>query len=458
MPAVEDTRRSLPHVRAAGWLQEHSVAGNAIIVTLLAPVPVLLSAAAGIHVLFLLVLLVPLYLRASRPAAAACLFAALILLGAVVLRVWPFAIGVWAAPWLMHAVASRCRRPTRRGVLALALLTCLVCALLWPRWWLNPALDGTGVQVPFADWLIGAVVLLLLTALVMIAAHLAGDLRRTTLERRQAELDRADALAERARRLEVERDQEIRLAAHDERTRIAREMHDVVAHSLSVVIAQADGARYAARSDPGAAEIALVTIAESARGSLAETRRLLGVLRTDEPAERAPVPGLADLPELLESVRATGLPIRCRGLDEMPELPSGASLAIYRLVQEALTNTLKHSPGASGAEVELRADARGAEAVVSSDGLGASGRTAAGRGHGGHGLLGLRERFELYGGSLDAGPDPRDPTRWAVRGRLPGEALDPEPVSAAEDAGAAGAPWAAVELVGPGTDDERTES
>lgn len=182
--------------------------------------------------------------------------------------------------------------------------------------------------------------------------------------RRMREL-RSEEFKERARRLEYEQEQERRLAAQDERTRIAREMHDIVAHSLSSIISQADGARYAAasaraqqaeqsgqaqqQSEPDIAEQTLELIADTARDSLTQMRSLLGLLRTDEATTYAPVPTLSDIPALVEQSRRAGLPVTFTGITGTMTrtLPQGAELAAYRTVQEALTNALKHSPGAA---------------------------------------------------------------------------------------------------------------
>lgn len=184
--------------------------------------------------------------------------------------------------------------------------------------------------------------------------------------RRMREL-RSEEFKERARRLEYEQEQERRLAAQDERTRIAREMHDIVAHSLSSIISQADGARYAAasartaraqqveqqteqaESTPDIAEQTLELIADTARDSLTQMRSLLGLLRTDEATAYAPVPTLSDVPALVEQSRRAGLPVTFTGITGTMArtLPQGAELAAYRTVQEALTNALKHSPGAA---------------------------------------------------------------------------------------------------------------
>src|SRR5699024_2466416 len=180
-------------------------------------------------------------------------------------------------------------------------------------------------------------------------------------------------IRERNRLLEKERESESRLAADAERMRIAREMHDIIAHSLSVVIAQADGGRYAAKSSPEAAEAALTTIAETGRDALAQTRNLLGVLRADAHGDEssAPLPGLDSVPSLVADVRATGLAVSIHGFDapeERGRLSEGAGLAVYRIVQEALTNVLKHAGSGARAQVALTSTDRDLIVRISDDG------------------------------------------------------------------------------------------
>lgn len=423
------------HHRIADWSRAHPFAGNALLLLALLPVLIPVNAVSATALVVALLLLATLLLRPLRPALSAVLFAAVALIAAVGLRTWTMSVGLFAVPWLMYTAASRCRRRTRLGLLALALAVAVVIASSWPRWWLAGSSLTASAPLSVADWAVGALPLALVMGLFILSSYLLGDLHRVTLERRAAELQRSQALAERAHRLEVERDQEVRLAAQDERARIAREMHDVVAHSLSVVIAQADGARYAARTDPAAALTALATISSTSRGSLAEMRRLLGVLRTDEELERTPIPSLDDLPQLLESVRGTGLPVRCEGLpvlSEVPGISSGASLAVYRLIQEALTNTLKHAPRATEAVVHLDADPTGLRVRVTSDGrrpptagtAEGTGDGSADESGGGQGLRGLAERLRLHDGDFRAGPDPADPRRWIVQASLPASARE----------------------------------
>jgi signal transduction histidine kinase len=214
------------------------------------------------------------------------------------------------------------------------------------------------------------------------------------------------SLQERAERLERERDQQGQLATAAERARIAREMHDIVAHNVSVMIALADGASYAIKDDPERAEHAMQTASRTGRQALTEMRRLLGVLREDHGhAQLAPQPGLEQLDELLEDVRTAGLPVgyQVSGSPELP-LPAGLQLAVFRIVQEALTNTLKHAgPGAS-AQLHVRHHPDQLEVEVLDT---ATGPPSAATGAPGAGLQGMRERAQVYEGELSAGPLPR---------------------------------------------------
>ena len=224
------------------------------------------------------------------------------------------------------------------------------------------------------------------------------------------------SLEERANRLELERDQQGKLAAAAERARIARELHDVVAHNLTVMIALADGAGYALREHPAQAEHALQTASRTGRLALAEMRRLLGVLREDDAAatsERDPQPGVAQIDRLVEQVRAAGLPVTYRVSPDARALPEGIQVTLFRIVQEALTNTLKHAGPSATAEVELVASECDVRLSVANTGA----KTAAANGNGGSGLRGMRERAAVYSGSVDAGPRPEG--GWCVAARLP---------------------------------------
>ncbi|MFD7734607.1 sensor histidine kinase [Kitasatospora phosalacinea] len=215
-------------------------------------------------------------------------------------------------------------------------------------------------------------------------------------------------LEDRASRLERERDAKAQVAVAAERARIARELHDVVAHNVSVMIVQADGAAYVLDASPQQAKEALGTIASTGRQALAEMRRLLGVLRTaDTAGEYVPQPGVEELPDLLEQVRTAGLPVDFTASGEVRELPRGLELTVYRIVQEALTNVRKH--GGPNARAKVAVDFRPAdlEVLVEDDGRGSTSEQLSGGTDGlGHGLIGMRERVGMVSGSLDVGPRP----------------------------------------------------
>ncbi|MFI6856696.1 sensor histidine kinase [Streptomyces sp. NPDC050416] len=229
-----------------------------------------------------------------------------------------------------------------------------------------------------------------------------------------------EALEDRARRLETERDQQARLATAAERARIAREMHDIIGHNLSVITGLADGGRYAAAKSPERAAQALDAIATTSRQALTELRRLLDVMREDErnQADLTPQPGLTDLGHLLDGVRSAGLPVHAT-THGSPTLPPGRQLTVYRVIQEALTNTLKHAGPDATAQIELSYEDTGAVTVTITD-TGTATRTH-GPSRDGRGLPGMRERTSLYGGTLEAGPRPHPEQGWRVRLHLPEE-------------------------------------
>ena len=239
---------------------------------------------------------------------------------------------------------------------------------------------------------------------------------------RRSRREQVDALHERARRLEAERDQQTAAAAAAERARIAREMHDIVAHSLSVMIAQADGGRYAGATEPEAAVRSLATIAETGRAALTDMRRLLGVLRTDagtrgpgparSPALR-PQPAADQIAELVEQVRDSGLEVSMVRMGTPRTLPPGTGLAVYRICQESLTNVLKHAGPQARATVLLQWGPTSLVLEVSDDGRGA----AATDDGAGQGTIGMRERAAMLGGTLTLGPRPGGGFR--VRAEIP---------------------------------------
>jgi signal transduction histidine kinase len=227
-----------------------------------------------------------------------------------------------------------------------------------------------------------------------------------------AKLSQYREAEERAARLEREREERARAAVAEERARIARELHDVVGHSVSVMTVQASGVRRLLRPDQEREREALLIVEQTGREALAEMRRLVGVLRRPEEAPAlAPQPSLRHVEKLVDHVRESGLDVDLRVEGEPGTLPASVDLAGYRLVQEGLTNTVKHAK-AHKAEVLVRYRGDEVEVVVSDDGNGVGGGDG-----GGHGLVGLRERIAVVGGELEAGP--RDGGGFEVRARLP---------------------------------------
>jgi signal transduction histidine kinase len=282
-----------------------------------------------------------------------------------------------------------------------------------------------------------------LRSLVFLSGLIAAGLLLGISLRARREL--VASLTERADRLERERDQQALISAAAERARIAREMHDVIGHQLAVIVNLAEGAGAKLASDPARAAAAITSVAEVGRQALGEARGLLGVLRADGTSDGlAPQPGLARLADLVAQIRATGLTATLDCTGNLAELPPDIELAVYRIAQEAITNTLKHATAAQTVAIRVTASAAGVDIDVTDDGRPApdpagspgprpagSGRmTGSGRpapigapgggpgdGHGGgHGLTGMRERAKAYGGSVTVGPERAG---WAVRAHLP---------------------------------------
>jgi signal transduction histidine kinase len=224
--------------------------------------------------------------------------------------------------------------------------------------------------------------------------------------------EEADAARDRALRAEREREERARSAVAEERARIARELHDVVGHSVSVMTVQASGVRRLLRPEQEREREALLVVERTGREALAEMRRMVGVLRRPEEAPAlAPQPSLEHLDRLVAQAREAGLEVDLRVEGEAVELPAGLDLTAYRLVQEGLTNAIKHAQ-AKRAEVVVHYSDGEVEVMVSDDGRGV------GTGDGsGHGLVGMRERVSVYGGDLDAGPNPGGGYR--LRAKLP---------------------------------------
>jgi signal transduction histidine kinase len=247
------------------------------------------------------------------------------------------------------------------------------------------------------------------------------------------------ALTDRAERMERERGQQARLAAAAERTRIAREMHDIVAHNIAVMIALADGAAYTAVASPEQAVSLMGQVSATGRSALTEMRRLLGVLREPAGPGHAPQPTLDRVTDLLASVRAAGLSAWLTVTGQPFPLPESAQLALYRVIQEALTNTLKHAPGAV-AQVRLAYAGSEIELEVTDDGGHPPGVPAAGAPGAGHGITGMRERAAVFGGQVTAGPCPGGGWRVHTVLRLHPEPTESESVTVAADARSPAAP------------------
>jgi len=281
--------------------------------------------------------------------------------------------------------------------------------------------------------LVGAASVTAAVALASLSVFAFGLVRRS---RREI----IDGLRDRTRRLEIERDQQAQIATAAERSRIAREMHDIVAHSLSVIIAQADGGRYVSESDPAAATRALTTIAETGRAALTDMRRLLGVLRpagapaaadapTGQPpgdAERAegpavrdltPQPHVDDVAELVAQVRQSGVRASLVRMGTPRPLPPGTGLTVYRICQESLTNVLKHAGPEPTATVLLQWTATSLVLEVSDDGRGAAAESDGA----GQGVVGMHERAAMLGGTLTVGPRPGGGFRMRAEIPLPPE-------------------------------------
>jgi signal transduction histidine kinase len=224
------------------------------------------------------------------------------------------------------------------------------------------------------------------------------------------------ARLEQTAELERTRAEQARQAVTEERLRLARELHDVVAHSISVIAVQSGVGAHVAQTQPEEAAKALAAIEATSRAALTELRRLLGVLRQeDEPqGDLAPVPGLADLDGLLAEVAKAGLAVRLQVEGRPAQLPAGVDLSAYRIVQEALTNVVKHA-GPARAQVAIRYRDHEVMVEVTDDGRGAAAPTGDGRARVGHGLIGMRERVAVFGGELEVGPRPGGGFRVAAR-------------------------------------------
>jgi len=330
-------------------------------------------------------LLVPLFWRRRTPALAFHLVAAVFILQWAIGAVLRTDIALLVALYSLVLHGDLRRLPWSGFALATALGVV--------AWRLSPAVSLT-------DTLLALVI----AATAAAALGFAVRIRRAQVA----------ALRDRAVQLEIERDQRTQLAAATERTRVAREMHDIVGHSLSVIITLADGGAYAADLAPERGKEALHLIGDTGRRALAELRRALGLLREQADAvDLSPQPAVADLDSLCDSIRAAGPEIVYQTTGDLSTLDLGVQLSAYRIVQEALTNALKHAGPLTKLHLELTADGPQLRILVrDTGGPGTPGET----GGTGHGLIGMRERAALYGGTVVAGPEPGG--GWAVRAVL----------------------------------------
>ena len=381
----------LVHRRIYAWTQAHPRDVDLLVafcLTLVFAVPFLLSGDSETEFWLSAIICMSLAWRRTRPVPAAAVQAAACLLQLYLVPVTGLPADIFVLA-MVYSLAAFAPRWASLAGLGLALIGGVLFLL---RYFIILTPE---VRLGL-DALVAITISVVAVDAVVLVSWTFGDLTRT---RRLA----VQALQDRAHRLEVEREQERELAAADERSHIAREMHDIVAHSLSVIITQADGARYASADDPDIAPKTLGVIAETGRGSLREMRRLLGVLRGDDAASTRPLPSLADIDELLESVKRGGLEASF-SVSGTPRraLPTGAELTAYRVVQESLTNVLKHAGRDAHARVELQWTPAGLKLTVQDDGIGAA--SALHDDGAGQGIKGMGERLSLYDGTLDAAP------------------------------------------------------
>jgi len=392
------TMASMRMLRPAGFLANRA-AGRWVFDALVTVAAAALTLATPIH-------------ERHHTGPAAFIVLAVIVAPLVVRRIWPIQVFGWilatdipAALWNKHLIAWPALLIALYTVAALrSRQAALVCAGLFEIATVVGLALLARNTVP--GWRFLAI-----SYTGMIAAALGLGLYSATRRAWLAELhDRAD-------RLERERDQQGALAAAAERARIAREMHDVTAHHLTVMVTLSEAAAAASASSPERAAEVMRSVSATGRRALADTRRLLGVLRQhpgDDPAVAlAPVPDLTQLDALIEEVRSAGLQTTLEVCGQAPDVPAGVQLTAYRLVQEALTNTLKH--GGSGARATVRLRYLPGELRVDIDDDGAGGTAPAPAGVGG-GLIGMAERIHAYGGDVRAGP--RQPGGWTVSARL----------------------------------------
>lgn len=366
--------------RLVRWWARCPVGADAVLVSVL----VMTCASAGLLVgadvdyfVFSVALLCPLAVRRRWPEASAAIIAVAAFAQWASVRDTTGALPAdVAVPLAIYTLAAHGERWASRAGLIAGLCGAVLGGWSWPQLPM-PALAHALVGVSLAG--------------IVVAAWLAGSWQRS----RRGEIA---ALTRHAALLEQQQGQRTRLAVLEERTRIARDLHDILAHSLAVVIAQADGGRYAARTEPRRAIEALAAIGDQGRTALAETRRAIGVLREDPSAlpDPAPAPGVADLSTLADDLRAAGLPVDLTIGLSGPPLDVGLGLLVFRIVQEGLTNVVKHAGTGARAEVSVRIEGPLLHIDVTDDGRAGGTGTRPG-----FGLIGMRERVGAYGGSVE---------------------------------------------------------
>lgn len=374
----------------------------ALVVGLLGLTAVTLLVGQPLHVTALSALQVaPLAWRRSRPATT---FALVWLFSGVQALVYDYpAIGQLAYPVALYSLARFGHSRDALVGLVLSLVATGVAAWVWVT---AGRYDDPPPGVVQPDLSLATFLPYTLTVgAIVIAAWALGTQGRIRRAYEEALLDRGERMAEEA-------EQRTRAAAAEERTRVAREMHDVVAHGITGMIVQADGARYAAEHDPAVAVRTLETVASTGREALTEMRRLLGLLRGTSDPELVPQPGLADLPRLLAADVEAGR-VRATLPDPAPDVPDSVALTVFRVVQESLTNVRKHAGAGATAAVDVAVDGPDVLVEVVDDGHGAARPSTSG----GLGLVGMRERVAVHGGTLDVGPAPGG--GWRVRARIP---------------------------------------
>ena len=376
--------------KVAAWLRRHPLATDVMVavVVLALSLPPITGPTGHHHALSLVLILAMGFVLVWRRRAP--LIVLMVIVGLALVQLTNSTLnGDLALLAAFYALAAHA--PTRHILAAVALLE--------------------GAAVVAALFISNGLVAWTFCSSLLMATWFAGYYART----RRAYLA---SLVSRAERLERERDTQAQLAVSAERARIAREMHDIIAHNIAVMIALADGATYTVAGDPGQAATLMGEVSATGRSALTEMHRLLSVLRQPAGPGHAPQPTLDELDNLLAAVRAAGLPTRLTVTGQPPVLPPSIQLALYRIIQEALTNTLKHSAAAS-AHVQFTYRPDGVALEVTDDGRPRARPVNAP--DAGHGITGMRERAAVFGGKVSAGPGPDG--GWRVHTMLH---LDPE--------------------------------